>query len=78
MVKIRLSRTGVRKDPFYRIVVLDERKQIRGKVLAEVGYWFPRKNVVKVDKALIQKWVKLGAKISPAVTKIICIACSKG
>lgn len=71
MVKIRLSRTGVRNDPFYRIVVIDERKQIRGQVLEEVGYWFPRKKTVKIDKTIINKWVKLGAKVSPAVTAIL-------
>lgn len=71
MVKIRLSRTGVRNDPFYKIVVVDEKRQIRGKVLAEAGYWFPRKGTVKIDKTIIEKWVKLGAKITPAVESIL-------
>jgi len=71
MVKIRLSRTGAKGDPFYRIVVVDAKKQIRGKVLATVGFWFPRKKELKVKKEEIAKWVKLGAKLSPTVAKII-------
>jgi len=71
MVKIRLSRGGVRRDPFYRIVVIDERKQIRGKVLATAGFWFPRKNTVNIKKEIVTKWLKMGAKLSPAVAKLV-------
>lgn len=71
MVKIRLSRGGVRNDPFYRIVAIDGRKQIRGKVLAIVGHWFPRKKVIKINKEILDKWVKVGARITPAVAKLL-------
>ncbi len=71
MVKIRLSRGGVRRDPFYRIVVIDERKQIRGKVLAIAGSWFPRKKTIKINKTVLEKWLKMGAKLSPAVAKLV-------
>ena len=71
MVKIKLSRSGVRKSPFYRIVVIDDRKQLRGKILEEAGYWFPKKEVLKIDKAVVEKWLKLGAKATPTVAKLL-------
>lgn len=71
MVKIRLSRGGVRNHPFYRIVAIDERKGPKGKFLDIVGYWHPAKKILKVDKKMLEKWTKVGAKISPAVKKII-------
>lgn len=71
MVKIRLSRTGVRRDPFYRIIVTDERRQIRGKVLAIAGYWFPRKKTANLKREVVNKWLKVGAKLSPAVAKLL-------
>ena len=71
MVKIRLSRSGVRNNPFYRIVAIDERKGPKGKFLDIVGYWHPAKKTLKVDKKILEKWTKVGAKISPAVEKIL-------
>jgi len=71
MVKIRLSRSGVRNHPFYRIVAIDERKGPKGKFLDIVGHFHPAKKTLKVDKEILEKWVKVGAKISPAVEKII-------
>lgn len=71
MVKIRLSRSGVRNNPFYRIVAIDERKSTKGKVLNLIGYWHPLKKTLKIDKKILDKWIKVGAKISPAVAKIL-------
>ena len=71
MVKIRLSRSGVRNHPFYRIVAIDERKGPKGKFLDIVGYWHPAKKTLKVDKKILDKWLKVGAKITPAVKKIL-------
>ncbi len=71
MIKIRLSRSGVRNNPFYRIVAIDERKGPKGKFLDIVGYFHPLKKTLKVDKKILDKWIKVGAKISPAVEKIL-------
>ena len=71
MVKIRLSRGGVRKHPFYRIVAIDDKKASHGKFLDIVGYWFPSKKTLRVDKDILNKWVKVGAKVTPAVEKIL-------
>lgn len=71
MVKIRLSRSGVRNHPFYRIVAIEDKKGPKGKFLNIVGYWHPAKKTLKVNKKILDKWVKVGAKISPAVEKIL-------
>lgn len=71
MVKIRLARGGKRKKPFYKIVACDERNKNKGKYLQLLGYWHPAKSVISLKKEAIDKWVKLGAKISPAVEKLL-------
>lgn len=71
MVKIRLSRSGVRNNPFYRIVAIEDKKGPKGKFLDIVGYYLPSKKTLRVDKEILDKWVKVGAKITPAVEKIL-------
>ena len=71
MLKIRLNPTGVANKPFYRIVVIDERKKLGGKALAILGYWKPSKDEIKIDKEKIDAWIKKGAKVTPAVAKLI-------
>ena len=41
MVKIRLKRMGMKKKPFYRIVVADERTTRDGRPIDEIGYYNP-------------------------------------
>ena len=41
MVKIRLKRMGMKKHPFYRIVVADERSPRDGRFIEEIGYYDP-------------------------------------
>ena len=71
MVKIRLSRSGVRNNPFYRIVAIEDKKGPKGQFLDIVGYWHPLKKTLKIDKKILEKWVKVGAKITPAVEKLL-------
>lgn len=71
MVKIRLSRSGVRNNPCYRIVAIEDKKGPKGKFLDIVGNWHPAKKSLKINKEILAKWVKVGAKISPAVEKLL-------
>ncbi len=70
MVIIRLARAGKKNDPFYRIVAIDSQKKRSGKALDILGFWNPRENVSKLDKAMLAEWVKKGAQVSPAVKKL--------
>lgn len=71
MIKIRLSRTGARNKPFYRIIAIDERKKGSGVALDILGYWSPGGKIKSIDKTKIKGWLGKGAQISPAVAKLI-------
>lgn len=71
MLKIRLSRKGAKNSPFYRIVVIDERKKREGTSNGIVGWWNPKKDTKEVDKKKVEEWIKRGALLSPAVKKLI-------
>ena len=62
-VKIRLTRLGDKKSPFYRVVVADSRSPRDGKFIEVLGTYDPLKNPaeVKVDTEKASKWLKNGA-----------------
>lgn len=57
MVKIRLSRHGSKKRPYYRVVVQDSRRSRDGKFIDEVGRYNPCVDpaFVELDKEKIDK-----------------------
>lgn len=62
-VKIRLTRLGDKKAPFYRVVVADSRSPRDGKFIEVLGTYDPLKNPaeVKVDTEKAARWLKNGA-----------------
>lgn len=64
MVKIRLKRMGMKKMPFYRIVVADGRSPRDGRFIEEIGYYDPRQQpaVIKLDNEKAKKWLANGAQ----------------
>jgi len=71
MIKIRLSRGGVRNNPVYRIVAIDERRGREGKPLEILGFWHPAKATKRIDKKRLAAWVEKGAKTTRAVDKLL-------
>lgn len=71
MLKIRLARYGVKRKPFYRIVVVGKEKKQRGKVIEILGFWKPSKKQVIVDKEKLLAWTKKGAFVNKSVEKLI-------
>jgi small subunit ribosomal protein S16 len=71
MVKIRLSRTGPKKKPFYRIVAMDEKRKNKGVFLEVLGYWLPNNQEIKIDKERLKFWVQKGAQTTSAVEKLL-------
>jgi small subunit ribosomal protein S16 len=73
MVKIRLTRRGARKRPFYRIVAIDERKQRDGRPLEFLGTYDPLPNPERVDIKVekLEAWIAKGAQMSPTVRSLI-------
>ena len=73
MVKIRLTRMGDKKSPFYRIVVADERAPRDGRFIDIVGTYNPLTNPaeVNIDAEKAQKWLKNGAQPTDTVKSLL-------
>ena len=72
-VKIRLKRMGMRKHPFYRIVVADNRTPRDGRFIEEIGYYDPMKQPadIKVDNEKALQWIKDGAQPTDTVRVLL-------
>lgn len=76
MVKIRLQREGKKKAPFYHIVVADSRRARDGRIIEKIGTYDPMTDpsTVVLDKTLVEKWIKNGAKPTDTVKRLIAEA----
>ncbi|MEG1509569.1 MAG: 30S ribosomal protein S16 [Clostridia bacterium] len=72
-VKLRLTRIGATKAPFYRIVAMDSRKSRDGQCLETLGYYDPTKNPVdvKINAESALKWLKTGAQPTETVRSLL-------
>lgn len=73
MVKIRLQRVGKKKAPFYHIVVADSRRARDGRIIEQIGTYDPMTDptTVVINKELVEKWIKNGAKPTDTVKRLI-------
>ena len=73
MVKIRLKRMGMKKMPFYRLVVTDSRNPRDGRFIEEIGYYDPTKepSVIKIDGEKAKKWIANGAQPTDTVRALL-------
>jgi small subunit ribosomal protein S16 len=73
MLRIRLSRTGAKKQPSYRIVVADSEMKRDGRYVERIGYYNPRTEpleyTINEDRALY--WLSVGAQPSDAVRRLL-------
>lgn len=72
-VKIRLTRMGTHKRPFYRLVVTDSRAPRDGECIDSLGTYDPLKaaDAVSLDAAKIVSWLTKGAQPTPTVKQIL-------
>ena len=72
-VKIRLSRHGAKKRPYYRVIVADSRRSRDGKFIEEVGRYNPcvKPELIKLDMERIDAWIGNGAKPTDTVARLI-------
>jgi small subunit ribosomal protein S16 len=70
---IRLARFGARKQPYYRVVVIEKLQARNGRSLEIVGTYNPRTNPATVDlkRDRIDHWVSKGAQLSERVAKLV-------
>ena len=73
MVKIRMKRMGMKKQPFYRIVVTDERNPRDGRFIEEIGYYNPLTDPaqIKVDNERAKYWLSVGAQPSDTTRALL-------
>jgi small subunit ribosomal protein S16 len=72
MVKIRLTRTGKKHQPHYRIVAVDSRAKRDGRYIEKIGYYNPRTKppTLDYDKEILLKWIDNGAQMTDTVHDI--------
>lgn len=73
MVKIRLTRAGAKKRPFYRIVAIDERQARDSRPLEFLGTFDPtsKPEKVRIQADAVEAWVAKGAQLSPTVKSLM-------
>ena len=72
-VRIRLSRHGAKKRPFYRIVVCDQRFPRDGRYIEQVGTYDPKAatGAIRLNQEKVAAWIKRGAKPTQTVSELI-------
>ena len=72
MTKIRLTRMGRKKRPFYRIVVTDSKRRRDSGWIESIGYYNPmtEPSTVKIDEERLNYWLSVGAQMSERVKKL--------
>lgn len=73
MVKIRLTRLGAHKRPFYRMVVTDSRARRDGPFIEILGTYDPQKGPAetKIDVERARHWLKQGAQPTVIAKKLL-------
>ena len=73
MVKIRLKRMGMKKKPFYRLVVTDSRNPRDGRFIEEIGYYNPVAQPVemKINDERAKYWLSVGAQPTDTVRALL-------
>lgn len=70
---MRLRRMGAKKQPFYRVIVADERSPRNGRFIEEVGYYNPLTEpaTIKIDADKAKEWIKNGAQPTETVKVLL-------
>eukprot|EP01025_Chloroclados_australasicus_P020325 TRINITY_DN2142_c0_g1_i5.p3 TRINITY_DN2142_c0_g1~~TRINITY_DN2142_c0_g1_i5.p3 ORF type:complete len:132 (-),score=5.18 TRINITY_DN2142_c0_g1_i5:254-613(-) len=70
-VRIRFTRMGRKKAPFYRIVAIDSRKRRDGRPLEYLGWYDPISKETNLNAPAIKKWIGVGAEPSDTVRNLL-------
>ena len=73
MLMIRLARFGAKKKPSYRVVVIEKERARDSRSVEVLGYYNPltKPATVKLDQARLEHWLKVGAKPSDTVSRLL-------
>lgn len=72
-VKIRLTRMGKVRAPFYRVVVADSRTRRDGRAIEQIGKYHPTEepSLIEIDSERAQYWLSVGAQPSDQVKALL-------
>ena len=74
MVKIRLTRGGAKKRPFYHIVVTDQRNKRDGRAIERVGFYNPvaqgKEPRLELNVERVKHWIGVGAQLTDKVEQL--------
>ena len=70
-VKMRLTRMGDKKSPFYRVVVIDSHKARDGQYVDLVGTYNPLNEELKLDVEKAKKWIACGVQPTETVRTLL-------
>ena len=71
MLKIRLRRRGKNKYATYRIVVAQHSAPVKGKFIADLGFYNPHSKEFSIKKEDVATWISKGAKASPTIHNLM-------
>ena len=71
MLAIKLKRIGKKKQASFRIVVKEKRSKMQGEANADLGWFNPHTNEVKLDGEKALAWMKQGAQPPPSVHNLL-------
>ena len=71
MLKIRLKRTGCKKKPIYRIILVENLSKRDGNCITKLGYYDPIKKVVFFNKTMLYKYIMHGAYPTDTIRHLI-------
>lgn len=74
MVKIRLTRMGSKRNPHYRMVVVDARKKRSADYIEQIGYYDPREttdNALRIEAERATYWLEQGAQPTDTVVRLL-------
>ncbi len=76
MVKIRLTRRGVKRKPFYRVIAADTRARRDGPFLEILGTYNPMKDPSEINIKMerVKHWLNNGAQPTSTVRKLLKLA----
>ena len=70
-VKMRLTRLGDKKAPFYRVVVIDSHKSRDGQYVDLVGTYDPIKDALNINVEKAKKWISYGVQPTETVKSLL-------
>lgn len=71
MLKLRLKRTGRKRSPSYRLVIMENTSRRDGRPVDEVGYYDPISKKYKFDVDKIKKWLSYGVRPTETVFNLL-------